>query len=195
MINPTIARKIARPYGDALFELTINSSSETLVDVIFDMHDILNQIINEPNLEPFLANPIINNERKKKVLLLSLDKSPNPLTLKFIDFIIEEKRVKYSKQIIEHCLKVYYQSLSIFVVKVSSVISLTTEQKEKLTNVFEQAFSKKIKDTSLKPSVFLECSVDKTIYGGLKIEENLEVLDLSFVSELNKMARTLGVSI
>nr|QSV12754.1 CF1 subunit delta [Phaeophyceae sp.] len=178
--------KCIKPYSKALLELGLNfylekdtSNPHEFYQIIFDMEKVLTILNLTPGLEKYLSNPVINITDKITVLKKScFTEKTSKITEQFLILLITKKRIKYLKSILQRFLKKSYLFIRLKFIKVYSVVPLNHIQKNEIRNYFT-------KEKSFFSKVSLIHVIDKEILGGIIINTNSLVIDLSLRRELN----------
>ena len=185
MASKILVSKIAEPYADALIKLAI---SNKCVDAITaDITDLLTIATSVPEFQTYFSNPTISNSKKKELLKKVVKSKLNPNTLKFLLFLIDRRRISYFDAIGEKFLELVWESEGIKVVNLRTVIPLSYEQEELLTT--------KLKEFTGSKEIQLVRKIDKDILGGMILQIDSQVIDMSLKGKLRQISNLLGISL
>lgn len=185
MASKVLVSKIAEPYADALLEL---SKSKKIVDkVTTDISDLLTVFAAVPELTNYLGNPVVSADKKKELLKNVMDSKVNSETLKFLQFLIDRGRISYFDAIGEKFLELVWALEGIKVVKFQTVIPLSYKQEEDLIS--------KLKEFTGFKEIQLIKKIDKSILGGLVLQIDSQIIDISLKGRLRQISNNLESSL
>ena len=185
MANKVLVSKISEPYADALLELAkANNCTEAVTS---DITDILTLMSSVPELPNYLGNPVIAGDKKKEFIKKVLESKVNSNTLKFLQFLIDRRRIAYLDAIGEKFLEQIWELEGTKVVKLQTVIPLSYEQEELLIT--------KLKDVTGFKEIQLVRKIDKEILGGMILQIDSQVIDMSLKGKLRQISNLLGTSL
>lgn len=177
-MSNTLNAKIIDPYATALFQLAKNKN--ILDGVTSDINDLLEMLDENKTLLECLTCPAYTDTVKSKILDETLKKlSFNENTVKFLMVLQERGRFDCVEAIAGKFLEFVYEFANIKIVQVSSAVPLTIEQEEELIN--------NLVTTTGAEEIKLITSVDKTLLGGLKVQIDSNVIDLTLKAELDNL--------
>ena len=134
--------KIAPRYAKAIFDLARERKS---LDQVNDDLSGLAQLMDQtPELSEFLKNPTVPIEKQKKVIQELLSHRVENLTLTFLYFLAERKRISQLDLVCAAFKKYYSQLRGILHVKLISAHPLNHEQVQRITRKLNAAFQKEI---------------------------------------------------
>jgi F-type H+-transporting ATPase subunit delta len=175
------AEKLANRYADAFFEEA--NSNQILEKANQDFAIVANAISSSKEFNNFIKNPIIDTNKKLKVIdeifASKLDKS----TLQFLNLLVSNKREMYLPLILKKFNNRYNDKNGITEVNVSVASELDENTQTKIENY--------IKKQSGKPNVKINKKVDESILGGFVIDFGDKVFDNSVKYKLNKIKQEL----
>lgn len=184
-MNKVLVSKIAEPYADALLEL---AKAKNIVDkVTTDISDLLTLFSSVPELSNYLGNPVISSDKKKGLLKNILDSRINSETLKFLQFLVDRRRISYLEGIGDKFLELVWALEGIKVVKFQTVIPLSYKQEEELIS--------KLKEFTGFKEIRLIKKIDRSILGGLILEVDSQVIDISLKGQLRQLSSNLESSL
>lgn len=185
MASRVLVSKIAEPYADALLEL---AKSKNIVDkVTTDISDLLTVFVAVPELTSYLGNPVISSVKKKELLRNVFESKVNAETLKFLKFLVDRRRISYFDAIGEKFLELVWTLEGIKVVKFQTVIPLSYKQEEDLVT--------KLKEFTGFKEIRLIRKIDKSILGGLVLQIDSQVIDISLQGQLRQISKNLESSL
>lgn len=180
-MSKVLVSKIAGPYADALLEL---AKSKNIVDkVTTDISDLLTLFVSVPELTSYLGNPVVSPDKKKELLKKVMDSMINPETLKFLQFLIDRRRIKHFDAIGEKFLQLVWALEGIKIVKFQTVIPLSYKQEEDLIS--------QLKEFTGSKEIRLIKKIDKSILGGLVLQIDSQVIDISLKGQLRQISNNL----
>ena len=199
MTNKLSSIKISDPYAEAFFQLGLglyitNDNPDIFYKLIFDIQDFLELLSETPELDSFLKNPLNSEILKKNILNKVLENKVNVHTIKFLNLLIDKKRISSIESIGKRFLHKTYEFVCIKFVDVWSTIELTQKQQEtiihKISGLLGPIFTEPYVQSS---NIQLTLIVDKKILGGLIIKMGSKVIDLSLRSELQRLGKELNI--
>jgi len=119
----SLTNKIAMPYAKAIYNFSVEQN--LMYQITDDFHNLEIFFKKTPNLLDHLANPLINMEQKKNIILKIFKSELYEDTLKILIMLINKNRINYLTSIINNYLKLVYESASIKVVRVSTAFGFT----------------------------------------------------------------------
>jgi len=129
---------------------------------------------------------ISNNDIARAIYLISKDKSHHEqadVFKKVVNFLSRKRLLSKASAILLQLRKIINENDSRMVVKVSSVEKLTHQNKTHLEHTLKKRYG-------VKEIVFEE-NLDKNLIGGIKIEVNDEIIDLSIKNRIRKLQEYL----
>ena len=171
---------ISTRYAKALMGIAESSSSFEVV--VNDVNLINNTLVNSRELRNFLVNPIINSDKKLKILYELFSSEISDDVKKFIKLIVDKGREKLLVDITKRFLSLADEKLKQVKVHVLSAIELDQIQKEKI--------NKKLKEI-LKMNIIADYEIDNSIIGGFKVKFKDTVIDASIQHQLEILKKKL----
>lgn len=153
-----------------LFDKKINLNA-----ILKELLTLVNKIHADNIMQKYFLSLIISNEKKIK-LIESLTSNEDIITLSKI--LSKRSRLSYFIQILEKVIKLIREKKNIREAVITSVIELDDEQTEKLRKLIHKVFNYDCE---------IRVRLSKDIIGGLKIEINDKLLDLSLQNQFNVM--------
>ena len=133
---------------------------------------------------------ISNNDIAQTIYLISKDKKQSELSdvyKKIVNFLYRRKLLSKAPDILSRLNKIINGEEGRIVAKVSSVEPLSHQTKINLEHSLKKRY--------LAKEVVLVESVDDKLLGGVKIEVNDEVIDLSIKNKISKLQEYLTKSV
>jgi F-type H+-transporting ATPase subunit delta len=199
MTNKLENIKIADPYSEAFFQLGLNlyiiqDNPEVFYKLIFDVQDFLELLSENSEFDSFLKNPLNSETLKKNVLNKIFLTKLSSHTLKFLNLLIDKKRINSIDSIGKRFLEKTYDFVCIKFVEVKSIVPLVKNQQEtliyKINNILGPIFVEPYVQYS---NIHLLLILDKKILGGLIIKIGSQIIDLSLQNELRKLRKEFNM--
>ncbi len=167
---------LARRYAKAAFEVALERGSIDSLEKDFRM---LGQLSKESrDLRDLLRSPVIQPHQKQKVLNALLKDKVDPLTIKFIDLLIQHGREMYLIDVSDEIITLYRNAKEIVKVEIRSALPLSEENKSALILKLQQQIGKQLEITEI---------ADPSIIGGFVIEYNDQQWDASLRNDIRKL--------
>ncbi len=225
MINKIKEKRIAKSYAKAFFQssvltLTKQKNLEKFFKIIFDTRIILSSLIcldkskvsevltieeiifhsntHLTELNYFLRESINTYESKKIILTNCFTSVISENMMDFFIYLVNKKRIVYLSSIMEKLLELFYEFLSIKIVKVDTQVKFTYSQQKFLIKLIQKKFDTIIiNDTNLriKPKILLIININKTLIGGFTIQIGSKIIDLSIKTDLCNIGKLLNLYI
>ncbi|MBJ8349576.1 F0F1 ATP synthase subunit delta [Streptococcus zalophi] len=171
--------RLIEQYAKSLVEVAIEKN---VIDVIEeDISDIL-AICHENHLEKHFADLSIAVSDKIKLVRL-FQESQSEYLNNFLEVIIQNDRMALFVPIFETVLEQLSRQTNTFDIKVTSAVSLTETQRERLLAIVAQKFD-------LTPRRLIE-EIDEDLIGGFVISANNKVIDTSIRRQLQTLKMKL----
>jgi len=175
------ALKAVSPYSYALYDFCVEE--EILYNITKDFQELEVFFSKADDLVRYLSNPLISNDNKQEILEKILKSSIHEESLKFLFVLIKRNRINLLKTAIYSFLEVVYRLASIKMIRVTSAIDFTAQQKNMLV--------KKIKKLTKNSEIRLMITVDPTLIGGFSLKTSSKVMDFTIKHRLQKLANHL----
>ena len=185
MSRNSLTSKIATPYAKALFDFAIQNNILHLVTA--DCRNLELFLKESSDLTYYLNNPIISVKDKEKVILVLLEGSLNPETLKFLLILIKRNRINLLESIIHIYFTFVYNLASVKTVEIQSAIPFTNLQRNKLI--------KKLKTLTNAREIYLTIIINTDLLGGFQIRMGSDLIDFTYKNYLLKLSKHLDVTI
>lgn len=172
--------QIAMRYAKALFLLA--KERNKLGEIKNDMLFVFDTINNSNELSYLLDHPVIKSTKKIEAIKKILQEHIDPISLSFVELIINNKREKYLKRITLDFIDIYKKNKGINSVVLTTAYELTEDEKQKVANAIEE---------KTKSTVELKTTIDESILGGLILQINDKELDMSVQKQLQRFKQNL----
>lgn len=173
---------ISKRYARAFFEI---AGEEKKLEQYYDELSRFSSIVAEnKDLGGFLANPIFEQESKKKVLEKIIEKlSLSPMTINFLKLLIDKNRIDVLSDI-ETCYRqLMDETLKKVRITLKTAFPLSAEMQEHIAENLKIMTGQ---------SVEVTVEDDKGLLGGIVIGVGDTLYDGSIKSQLNNMRNLLG---
>ncbi len=173
---------ISKRYARAFFDIA--GEEKKLEQYYNELHQFSSVIAQNKDLGGFLANPIFEQESKKKVLEKIIGKlSLSPMTINFLKLLIDKKRIDVLPDI-ETCYRqLMDETLQKVRVTVKTAFPLSGEMQSYITSSLKKMTGR---------SVEVTVEDDKNLLGGIVIGVGDTLYDGSIKNQLNNMRNLLG---
>ncbi|MGL5918694.1 MAG: ATP synthase F1 subunit delta [Cetobacterium sp.] len=169
-----IGNQIGKRYAEAIYNVAEQKNE------VKSIYEVLNSVMElfktDIDFKNFITHPLIKENEKKEILKKVFSDSNEGLEILF--YILEKGRISEIREIVAEYVKLDYAKNRILNVEATFALSLTEEQKEKLSKNLENKTGKKIK---------LVVKVDKSLIGGGIIKIGDEVIDGSIRKQLETL--------
>lgn len=177
-----MAKLAASAYGQALYELAIESGSAA---GYLDEVQIVLEVFNENGeLTDFLNNPKISKTDKVKTMESIFDSRVRKDITGLIVLAVEKDRQNDIQGILEYFITAIKDYLKIGIVNVATPMELSDRQKAEV--------EKRILDTTAFKKLEMNYSVDKSLIGGMVIRIGDRVVDTSIKTKLAELTKELN---
>ena len=176
-----MAKLVSKVYGDALYE---EAMEKNVLSDWFDEVQALEAIFREnSDLVQFLNHPQIIKEEKIKVMENIFSGKISDGLMGFLVIVIEKGRQNDILPICDYFIERVKEYKKIGIVKVTSAVSLSDEQKARI--------EKRVLETTAYVSLETSYTVDPSLLGGLVIRIGDRVVDSSVKTHLEELKRDL----
>lgn len=169
---------IAKRYGQALFELAIESGD--LSGREQEIKHMLDAFTEEEDFNLIINHPKLQKSEKVKVLLEVFEGQVSDDLIGFLVLAVQKSRQDSIVDILEYTLAQIEEHNGFVTAYVTSAVSLTPEDEKLIINKLESQTGKKIT---------LVTSVDKSLIGGLFIRINDRIVDNTIKESISRMAK------
>jgi F-type H+-transporting ATPase subunit delta len=174
---------LVKSYAEALFQVA--RAEETLDQVEEELTRLNKSLDSNAELREFLSTPQISSDGKKSALSQIFGGKISPITLHWMNMVVDQGRQRRLPSIIEAFLTLTEDARD----KVTAEVITSIPLSEDLAKRLEQELSK-----ITKKRVFLKPMVDDSILGGVIVKIENKVIDGSVKHQLeeikNEMIKT-----
>jgi len=173
---------ISKRYARAFFEIA--GEEKKLEQYYNELSQFSSIVAENKDLGGFLANPIFDEEAKKKVLEKIIGKlSLSKMTINFLNLLIDKKRIDVLPDI-ENCYRqMMDETLQKVRVTLKTAFPLSGEMQEYITSHLKKMTGQAVEVT---------VESDKSLLGGILIGVGDTLYDGSIKNQLNNMRNLLG---
>ena len=176
--------EVAKSYGGALFELCLEDGCEKQV---LDELCFVDRLMGEnPEWLKLLSAPIIKKEERLEMLDGALKNAVHPYVLNFLKILCTHGYIGQYENCRKEFLNRYYEVNNIAVAKVESAVELSQEQQARLSKKLSEATNK---------NIILQCAVEPSLLGGLRITVNDKQLDGTVKHRLEKIKSNIAQNV
>ena len=175
MNNPRLAGR----YAKSLLDLSIEQKE---VEAVYADMKLLQKICkSNPDFEAVLISPVINPDKKQKIIESITNGRVNLLTSSFIQLLIRKARENNLPQIVHAFIEQYNKLEDIHQVKLTTATPVSQEIREFII--------KKIKSNTSVQNIELETAVEDDLIGGFKLELGNTLVDATVLRDLNDVKK------
>lgn len=175
-----MAKLVSKTYGEALFEIAMETEPQEFMDEINQIQNIWKQ---NPDFDKLMKHPGIPKKEKLQVMKEVFGGRISNELLGFLEVVIQKERYNDLPAIFAYFIDKVKEVKGIGVAYVTTAVELTDTQKN-------QVQAKLLATTSYK-SMEMHYSVDADLIGGMVIRINDRVVDSSIRSKLNDLTKQL----
>ena len=175
MPNPRLAARYAKSVIDLATE---QNQLETLYK---DMRFLQSICKDNPAFVNMLRSPIINGDKKMKVLSAITDGRVGPITAAFNKLLVNKTREEHLPEIVNAVISLYNELKGIHVVKLITATELSDDLKRAMVD--------KLKTEAGLAQVELETTVQEDLIGGFVLEFNNNLVDASISRDLRDIKK------
>ena len=177
-----MAKLAASAYGQALYELAIESGSAA--GYLDEVQIVLEVFKENGELTDFLNNPKISKTDKVKTMESIFDSRVRKDITGLIVLAVEKDRQNDIRGILEYFITAVKDYLKIGIVNVAAPMELSDRQKAEV--------EKRILDATAFKKLEMNYSVDKSLIGGMVIRIGDRVVDTSIKTKLAELTKELN---
>lgn len=169
-----MADKIAKAYGDALFEIALDlKKGDEYREIVHTLKDTM-----DDKLVRILSHPKISKAEKKECIDKIYGGLVDDVFIHFFKVLIDKNRFQYVCAIFDAFDDDYVQYYNIIQANVWSARELSDDEKKRLEDKLKNKYHQSV-----------ECSyeVDKLLLAGIKVKVKDQVMDNTALNRLNKM--------
>lgn len=167
--------RLAGRYAKSLIDLAIEKNQ---LDVVYKDMVFLQAICKSSrDFINLLKSPIIQADKKEKILETITDKKISVITASFNKLLVQKGREMYLPEIISAFIQQYKDHKGIYTVKLTTAVPVGDEVKKSIVN--------KIKSGTSMQQIELNTEVKEEIIGGFILEVGDKLVDASVLYDLN----------
>ena len=170
MNNPRLAIR----YAKSLIDLTLEK--DQLDEVYADMKFLQNIIKSNPDFVALLKSPVIQEDKKNKIIESVIAGRVSNLTALFIKLLGAKTRESNLPEIVTSFIEQYNKVKEIHKVKITTASPISDELKN--------SFVTKIKSANHIENIEMETMVDEKLIGGFVLEMEGKMVDASIMRDL-----------
>ncbi len=171
---------IAVRYAKALFELAVEQNMEESVFV--DIQFIKNLLNKEESFTRILSSKAIDVFEKQDICARLLSNQINPLTNRFLAYLIQKRREDYLLRIVLEYIRHFNRRKNLINVVIKSAVPLSQNHIESIENAIQ---------TQLQKTPSVEAVIDDSLIGGYQIIVGDRFYDYSVKGMLEKFGQSI----
>jgi F-type H+-transporting ATPase subunit delta len=172
-------------YLDRRYALAIYKIAEEKGKVeqyLNELRNIIALIDGDEDFQKLIKHPQVSTSSKKKLFTQVFKGKVDDDLLSFLIVLIDKGRILQLDRKLKEMEKIHLEKNNTVAANVTTVIPLTDEEKNILTEKLERKFNKK---------VLLEEHIDSGIIGGVYVQINNEIIDGTVKSKLEEMKKLM----
>jgi F-type H+-transporting ATPase subunit delta len=167
---------VARRYAKALFESALEQ--DKLNNIAIDVKLLNDMLKSDREFKFFLANPLINDKKKRTVVADTFKNKLDDLTYNFLLLSAEKKRINLLKDILQQFNQFVLMYNNQIEGELISAVNLSQAQENEIKSKVERMTGKSIVFTS---------KIDNSILGGFIVKFENKILDYSIRNQLDSL--------
>ncbi len=177
-----MAKLVSKIYGDALFQLAMESQS--VDEYLREVKSFQEVLETNQELVKLMNHPKIDKEEKRKVMVTIFDGKISKDLQGFVDLLIRKDRFVQIESIFEYFIHQVKEYKNIGTAYVTSAVPLCDRQKDQIRN--------RLLETTKYVEIELIFRVDDQLIGGLVIRIGDRVVDSSVRTRINELSKELS---
>ena len=165
-----------RRYALALYEVAEGEGK--VQEYLDDLREICDLIENNHDFYEVIKHPQISTRRKKKTFISIFKGKIDEELLSFLLILIEKNRILFLREKLSQMELIDLERKNTVKGLIKTAIPLLPEELDKLQNLFETKYNKKI---------IFETQVDKEVLGGVYIRVGNDVIDGTIKSKIDEI--------
>ncbi|MBE6071225.1 MAG: F0F1 ATP synthase subunit delta [Clostridium butyricum] len=165
-----------RRYALALYEVAEEKGQ--VQEYLKDLREICDLIENNHDFYEVIKHPQISTKRKKKTFINIFKGKIDEELLSFLLILIEKDRILYLRKKLNQMEIIDLERKNTVRGLIKTAVPLLQEELDKLQNIFEAKYNKKI---------IFETNVDKSLLGGVYVRIGNNVIDGTVKAKINEM--------
>lgn len=176
-----MSEQVGKRYARALFELAQEKGlSEQVAGELAEVAGLVEAV---PEMATFLASKRIGREEKKKTIIQLFTGKLSPLTLNFLQLLVDKGREAELPQVERYFRKLLRESQGLVEGEVTTAVPLTEEEVTRLEAELSQGLGRRVK---------LASRVDTSLLGGLVVKIGDRVIDGSLRTRLERLREKMA---
>ncbi|MEZ4703019.1 MAG: F0F1 ATP synthase subunit delta [Rhodothermales bacterium] len=171
-----MSQTIARRYARALYELAEQKQCVDRVDE--DVAMILESLHGSPELTRFLADPILNADKKGDVIKKLFATRLQDVTLSFLVLLVEKRREYLLSDVARSYHALRDEHMNVVRAEARVAIALSEAEEQTLARAIEKLTGQTVR---------LETRIDPSIIGGVVVRVGDTVYDRSVLNQLSRL--------
>ncbi len=177
---PELAKDFSREYGTAVYQLAVEENcSKQVFDDFISVAEVFRR---NPGFKRLLSNPRLSAGERAETVGRVFEGRINVNLLNALKILAEKRRCDTVEKCCEVYKRLYCEDNGILQAVASSAVELSEEQKQRLVE--------KLK-ASTKKEILLECRVDPSCIGGIRLEYGGKRYDASVRGRLSELGRAV----
>lgn len=177
----------AAGYAAAL--LDVGKGTKSLEAIHTDL-ETLSAVVNSPEMQKFLSNPVLSDDKKKTVIKsLASEGNFNPYTVNFLNVLVDKRRISSLRDIIAIFEELYCDATDTQVAIVTSAVKLENSQ--------QALIAKKLQSMTGAKNIKLKNVIDPALIAGFVVKygrDGSQFIDMSVKGQLDRLADQLDLS-
>lgn len=178
-----MAKLVSKTYGDALFEVAMESGPEKAGELMEEIQDIREVLVQNPEFDGLMKHPAIPKQEKLQVMKNVFKGRISDELESFLEIIVSKERYRDLDAVFTYYIDRVKEQQRIGVAHVTTAVELTLEQKN--------AVEARLLETSGYRKMEMYYSVEPAIIGGMIVRINDRVVDSSIRTKLDGLTKQL----
>jgi len=174
--------KIAVRYAKALFDL---AGEQKCIDAVYEDMKGIEQLCEMPEVLEIIRNPVINQNKRKEIIVALAGDGINKLTVKFIELVFSHDRGDHLGAAARNYLELTRRHRGIRQVTVTTAVPVSSKTREELAAVVTGVTNGTIE--------FIE-QVNDSVMGGFIIRVDDAYIDASVRTRLNRFRKEFSLA-
>ncbi len=171
---------IARRYAQALYKLA--DAQGAVEEVRRDIQQLA-KMLRQDELKDLMHTPLIPTARKKALFKEVFGEALHPLTMRFVEFVMDKKREALLGEICVAFEESYRAYHNIVPARIVTAVELDAPMREKLQQALKGIFP--------EGELEMDAVVDPSIIGGFVLQVSDKLYDASVLGTLERMRQKL----
>lgn len=175
------ATLVAERYANALFQLALEKN--TVEEIYQDSLLITKTCDESKDLRLLLKSPIIQSEKKRRIVTEIFSKALNPITMAYLLIMIRKRRESFIPEIAKQVVEEYKEFKNILTVHFSSPELPDAENRQLILELMKKY---------TKANIDLVEDIDRELIGGFVLSWQDKQYDASISREIENMRRAIA---